>query len=87
MNEQEIYERVTSAEQSVKSAHHRIDAIADSNEKISELLVELKYMRRDLNQLMERVCEVEAKPVRKYDVIVSAVITTIVAAVVSFLIG
>ena len=86
MNEQEIYERVTSAEQSVKSAHHRIDELADSNKKIAELLVELKYMRRDLNELMERVCAVEAKPVRRYDLIVTTVITTVVAFVVSLLV-
>ncbi len=86
MNEQEIYERMTSVEQSVKSAHHRIDAIADNNKKIAELLVELKYMRRDLNELMERVCAVEAKPVRRYDLIVTTVITTIVAFVVSLLV-
>lgn len=86
MNEQEIYERMTWAEQSAKSAHHRIDAIADSNKKITELLVELKYMRRDLNELMERVCAVEEKPVRRYDVVVNAIITTVVAFVVSLLV-
>ena len=84
MNEQEIYERVTSSEQSLKSAHHRLDAVEDGNKSITELLVEMKYMRRDLNELIERVSALEGKPAHRYDMIISAVITAIIAAAISF---
>ena len=83
MNEQEIYERVTSVEQSVKSAHHRIDEVAESDKSIAEILVEMKYMRRDLNKLIERVTSVEARPIRRYDYIVNALISAAIAALIN----
>lgn len=85
MNEQEIYERVTSVEQSAKSAHRRIDEIAENNKCISEILVEMKYMRRDLNELIERVSNVEARPGRRYDVIINGAITAIIATIISII--
>ncbi len=83
MNEQEIYERVTAAEQSIKSAHHRIDEVAKSSKCISDILAELKYMRRDLNSLIERVTTVEARPARRVDLIINAVLTAVIAAAVN----
>lgn len=84
MNEQEIFERMTSVEQSVKSAHHRIDEVVESGKSIGEILVEMKYMRRDLNELLERVLVIEKKPSRRYDMIITAIITAVIAAAVSF---
>ncbi len=83
MNEHELAERVTAAEQSVKSAHHRIDELAESNKTLTEIVVEMKYMRRDLNELIERMSNVEARPVRKFDHIVNALLTALIAAAVS----
>ncbi len=87
MNEQEIYERLTSAEQSVKSAHRRIDEMAEEAKSIAEILVEMKYMRRDLNELIERVCNIEKRPIHRYDLIINAAITAIIAACISFFMG
>ncbi len=87
MNEQEIFERIASVEQSTKSAHHRIDEMAENNKSISEILVEMRYMRRDLNKLIERVSKVEGRPVRRYDVLVNGLITATIAALVSLITG
>ena len=84
MNEQEIFERMTSVEQSVKSAHHRIDEVVENGKSIGEILVEMKYMRRDLNELLERVLVIEKRPSRRYDMIITAIITAVIAATVSF---
>ena len=84
MNEQEIFERMTSVEQSVKSAHHRIDEVVENGKRIGEILVEMKYMRRDLNELLERVLVIEKRPSRRYDMIITAIITAVIAAAVSF---
>ena len=84
MNEQEIFERMTSVEQSVKSAHHRIDEVVEGGKSIGEILVEMKYMRRDLNELLERVLVIEKRPSRRYDMIITAIITAVIAAAVSF---
>lgn len=86
MNEQEIFERMTSVEQSVKSAHHRIDEVVENGKSIGEILVEMKYMRRDLNELLERVLVIEKRPSRRYDMIITAIITAVIAAAVSFFI-
>lgn len=86
MHEQEIYERVSIVEQSVKSAHRRIDEVAKNNKSIAEILVEMKYMRRDLNKLIERVTSVEARPARRYDYMINAFISAAVAALINFLI-
>lgn len=86
MNDNEIYERVTAVEQSLKSAHHRIDEMAESNKSLTEIVVEMKYMRRDLNELIERVTSVEEKPARRYDYIINAIITAVIAAAVSFIV-
>lgn len=85
MNEQDIGERVAALEQSAKSAHHRIDEIAEANKSISEILVEMRYMRRDINKIIERVSAVEGRPIRRYDVAVNAVITAAIAAVISII--
>lgn len=83
MDEQKLYERITSVEQSVKSAHRRVDEICDDSKNVTEILVEMKYMRRDLNELLARVSTIEKRPGRKYDVIVSGLITAVIAAAVS----
>lgn len=85
MNEQELTERITSAVQSVKSAHHRIDELTDHNRSFAEIVVEMKYMRRDLNELIERMSTIESRPARKYEHIINAVITAVIAAAVSFI--
>lgn len=86
MNEQEIFERLTSAEQSIKSAHHRIEEIGKNGKSISEILVEMKYMRRDLNELLDRVSLIEKKPSKRYDIVINAVITAFIAAIISFIV-
>ena len=85
MNEHELAERVSSVEQSVKSAHHRLDELADSNRSLTEIVVEMKYMRRDLNELIERMSTIESRPARKYEHIVNALISTIIATAISFI--
>lgn len=75
---------MTSVEQSVKSAHRRIDEVVENGKSIGEILVEMKYMRRDLNELLERVLVIEKRPSRRYDMIITAIITAVIAAAVSF---
>ena len=75
---------MTSVEQSVKSAHHRIDEVVENGKSIGEILVEMKYMRRDLNELLERGLVIEKRPSRRYDMIITAIITAVIAAAVSF---
>ena len=86
MDEQELCERLTLAEQSVNSAHKRIDELTENQKSITEIVVEMKYMRRDLNRLIERMNNVESAPSRRYNHIINAALTALIAAAVSLLV-
>lgn len=91
MDPNELIEKITGAEQSAKSAHHRIDELhnevndfKEAYQKMGEMVVEMKYMRQDLNKMMKDAVEIKERPVRKYDHVVNALITAIIAAIVSY---
>ena len=86
-NEKEIYERLTAVEQSCKSAHHRLDGIDELTQSVRDMVVEVKYMREDLSDVRERVSDIEAKPGKRYDLIVTAIITALCSGLVGFLIS
>lgn len=83
-NEKEIWERLTYVEQSTKSAHHRIDNIEKLVESVHVLATETKAMREDMNELSERMAEVEKRPVRRYDTFITAVVTAVVGVIVGY---
>ena len=47
--------------------------------------VSMETIRRDLNELIERMSTIESRPARKYEHIINAVITAVIAAAVSFI--
>lgn len=83
-NEKEIWERLTYVEQSTKSAHHRIDNIEKLVESVHVLATETKAMREDMNELSERMAEVEKRPARQYDTFITAVVTAVVGVIVGY---
>lgn len=87
MDEKEIYERLTVVEQRVKSAHHRLDDIDNLTRSISEMVAEVRYMREDLSDVKSRVEEIESKPVRRYDTVVTALITALCSGALGFLLS
>lgn len=66
-NEKEIWERLTKVEQSAKSAHHRIDTLDKLTESVHIIATETKAMREDVNDITERVDEIEKKPNKRYE--------------------
>lgn len=80
--------------QSVKSAHHRIDKMEDDIGEIKELTIavkeiamETKANREDVNKMNERLENIEKKPANNWDKIVTTSIGTIVGAIVGAIIG
>ena len=80
--------------QSVKSAHHRIDKIEDDVGEIKELTIavkeiamETKATREDVNDMNSRLKTVEEKPAKNWDKITSTALGTIVGAIVGAIIG
>lgn len=60
----------------------KINNIAMSTEKLA---VEMKYMREEQQKQDKRITAIEEKPVKRYDSIVTYVITTIIGAIIGII--
>lgn len=92
--EKEIFERITAAESSVRSLHKRVDRHDALIESIQNMTSEIKHMREDVTEttksveaVAKRVAEIETKPAKKWESVVSTILTTIVAALAGGLVG
>ena len=84
-NEQkEMWERLTAVEQSTKSAHHRLDSLDKLTERVHILAVETKAMREDVSDITSRVDEIEKKPNKRYETVVTAIITALVGGLIGY---
>lgn len=84
-------ERLVRVEESTKQAHkrldnleHKVENIYDLTTSVKEIATEMKAMREDMNKIDNRVQAIEEKPVKRYDALVSQVISIIIAGVVGF---
>lgn len=68
----------------LKKVFDKINSIAISTEKLA---VEMKYMREAQTKMDSRITTIEEKPVKRYDSIVTYIITTIIGAVIGFFIS
>ena len=83
-------------EQSTKSAHHRIDTlekmlgeiradVRSTNQiaiSVEKLATEMKAMREDEQKMDNRLKQLEEKPAKNWDKVISTTIGTIVGAVI-----
>lgn len=72
--EKEIFERLTAVEQSLKSLHKRQDHSDQLVESIVKMAAEIEHMRKDINDVAEKVDDLEAKPAKRWESIIAAVI-------------
>ena len=68
----------------LKKVFDKINSIAISTEKLA---IEMKYMREDQTKMDSRITTIEEKPVKRYDSIVTYIITTIIGAIIGFLVS
>ena len=87
MDEKEVWERLTSVESSVKSAHRRIDSIEQLTQSVSDMVVEVKHMREDLNKVQSEMETVKNRPLRIYDKFIWAVTGAFISGFVSVVIS
>jgi len=74
-------------ESSVKSAHHRLDRIELLADSIHSLASEMREMRSDFTNVLERVETIEKRPIKRYDVLVNSAITAMVSGALGYLIS
>ena len=87
----EIWERLTSGESSIKSAHHRIDGLermVDSVHQmaisINQIVTEIKALREDYEQVDVRLEELEHKPIKRYEAILNTLLSVIISGVAGY---
>jgi predicted nuclease with TOPRIM domain len=90
----EIWERLTKGEASIKSAHHRIDNLQEMSKSIKDLAIstaqiatETKKLREDYVKADERIEELEKKPVKRYETVVTAFLTALCSGVAGYLLA
>ncbi|MBO5935658.1 MAG: hypothetical protein J6Q94_09260 [Clostridia bacterium] len=83
MDEKEVWERLTSVESSVKSAHHRIDSIEKLTQSVSDMVVEVRHMREDVNKVQNEMELVKNRPLKIYDKFLWAIAGAAISGVVS----
>lgn len=83
----EMHERMTAVEQSVKSAHLRLNHFEKLVESVHTLAVELKETRKNVSEIKEKVEEVEHRPQKRYDTLITAIITSLAGGVVGYLVS
>jgi tetrahydromethanopterin S-methyltransferase subunit G len=79
---------------SCKSAHHRLDKLETDIGEIKELTIavkeiamETKANREDVNKMNERLENIEQKPAKNWDKVITTIIGTVVGAIAGGIIG
>ncbi len=92
--DEKYMQMIIEANQSAKSAHHRIDSLESEIGEIKELTIavkeiamETKATREDVNDMNSRLKAVEEKPAKNWDKVITTIIGTAVGAVVGAIIG
>lgn len=83
-NDVRVRERLTEVEASCKSAHKRIDKQEAIIENIRNIVEEIKFMREDLNAVAAKVNDLESKPAKRWDILITALISSGASGVIGF---
>ena len=78
-NDVMVRERLTAVESSCKSLHKRVDHIEELVESVQRIAIEVQHMREDLNSVSRTVDELEAKPAKRWDLLITALISAAVS--------
>lgn len=78
-------EKIAHMEESLKSAHKRIDGINALTKSVYELASSIKTMQHDITDISGRIKTIEEKPAKRWDLVVSTVITTAVGILIGYM--
>lgn len=93
-NEIEITKELTNHDENIKSLKRRMDKVEEQSKAINNLAMSVKELAINMNTMNEkqeeqgkRLAELEAKPARRWEQIVSLIITTLVGALLGYLLS
>lgn len=88
--EQNALERLARLEQDATSIHRRLDNLESLTESVHTIATEVRLMRtdisdanRDVLNISDRVAEIEKTPAKRYEMVITAVVT----AIIGFIMG
>lgn len=94
INEIEITNELTNHDENIKSLKRRMDKVEEQSKAINNLAMSVKELAINMNTMNEkqeeqgkRLAELEAKPARRWEQIVSLIITTLVGALLGYLLS
>ena len=87
MNEVEIAERLAALEQDKKAANHRIENLEKLTESVYSLAQSAKSMQENLKNIMARVAKIEERPVKRWEGVISTIITVLISGVGGFILS
>ena len=85
--EKEIVERITAVEQSVKSLHKRQDHSDQLVESVAKMASKMEHMSKELDDVAEKVNDLESKPAKRWESVIAAVIGAFAGGIGTALIG
>lgn len=94
IDEIKITKTLTNNEDNIKSLKHRMDKVEEQSKAINDLAMSVKELAINMNTMNKkqeeqgkRLAELEAKPARRWEQIVSLIITTLVGALLGYLLS
>ncbi len=84
MDNVEMHERVATLENDKKSVHRRLDNLEKLVESVHTIATEIKAMREDMINHDERLKEIEQRPTKRYDTLITAIITAVIGGITGY---
>ena len=94
MNDIEITKTLTNHDENIKSLKHRMDKVEEQSQAINNLAMSVKELAINMNIMNERqeeqgkrLAELESKPAKRWEQVVGLGITTLVGALLGYLLS
>ena len=84
MDEIKVIERLATVEQENKSFNRRLGNLEKLTESVHTIANEIKNMRGDVHDITQRVNEIEKKPSKRWETVITALITALVGAAIGY---
>ncbi len=69
-----IRERLAAVESACSSLQKRLDHIEELVESVQKMTVEMQHMREDLNRMAAELTDIESKPAKRWETIISTLL-------------
>nr|DAW33426.1 MAG TPA: hemolysin [Caudoviricetes sp.] len=94
MDETKTTEELAIHDENIKSLKRRMDKVEEQSKAINDLAISVKELAINMNAMNEkqeeqgkRLAELESKPGKRWEQVVSIIITTLVGALLGFLLS